>query len=661
MYTPSPKDKKIIKGVYDDYSEMRKLRNGKWPYFNDRTLKEYIDDNEYRTTGYVPTRAEQGKELWQANVFHPVTRNKLKAILASVALDLPMVRITAQNENSHKDATRANIMDALVKYSYNQQNKEEDLFFEAWEIASKGTVVVYDGYLRTKAKKKVIKSFDPVTGEIETEEEEVVTDDQCVNFIVPLMNFYVRDFKVYDVQKQPSLCWVEKMNDKEFEKEFKKYKNFDKVKTASELTVKGEMDTFFKTEWESRVTDDEPIEVIRYFNKGEDQFTILANGVVLLDSPLILGKKKKWYPFAKSVYEPFATDFFYGNSLPNTLMGEQDIINSLYNMALDRTYKSMMANLIIGNTNKDDFDLEDPNVGVDTRIYVQDINQVREMPIKGLAEGDIKMINLIGQGLDLTSVDSNQQGIQGRGVTAREVVIANENAKKLKGIIYMFLAALWIQKLNLRIMNILTFYTKPKVKTIVAEDGKENIIDEYQNYIVEGANLSDGSKGNMGIQMVGSEADLPKQEELDVQENMHRYRSGEEFEILAMTSDYLDDWQYDVKVVSESVYVTDSAITQAKMEDKLRIFTTYFPQFFQLNQDKLVKDVLTAYRDNIDDYDTMAAQQAGGGLTPETQQAQEMVQSQGQQRGKPAPLQNLGAVPATGQEAGIKPMPVQKG
>ena len=661
MYTPSPKDKKIIKGVYDDYSEMRKLRNGKWPYFNDRTLKEYIDDNEYRTTGYVPTRAEQGKELWQANVFHPVTRNKLKAILASVALDLPMVRITAQNENSHKDATRANIMDALVKYSYNQQNKEEDLFFEAWEIASKGTVVVYDGYLRTKAKKKVIKSFDPVTGEIETEEEEVVTDDQCVNFIVPLMNFYVRDFKVYDVQKQPSPCWVEKMNIKEFEKEFKKYKNFDKVKTASELTVKGEMDTFFKTEWESRVTDDEPIEVIRYFNKGEDQFTILANGVVLLDSPLILGKKKKWYPFAKSVYEPFATDFFYGNSLPNTLMGEQDIINSLYNMALDRTYKSMMANLIIGNTNKDDFDLEDPNVGVDTRIYVQDINQVREMPIKGLAEGDIKMINLIGQGLDLTSVDSNQQGIQGRGVTAREVVIANENAKKLKGIIYMFLAALWIQKLNLRIMNILTFYTKPKVKTIVAEDGKENIIDEYQNYIVEGANLSDGSKGNMGIQMVGSEADLPKQEELDVQENMHRYRSGEEFEILAMTSDYLDDWQYDVKVVSESVYVTDSAITQAKMEDKLRIFTTYFPQFFQLNQDKLVKDVLTAYRDNIDDYDTMAAQQAGGGLTPETQQAQEMVQSQGQQRGKPAPLQNLGAVPATGQEAGIKPMPVQKG
>jgi len=640
MYTPTKKDEKVIKKVYDDYTEARKQRNNKWSYFNDRTLKEYIEDNEYRVTGYVPTRESQGKEAWQANVFHPVTRNKLKAILASVALDLPQVRITAQNESSKKDATRANIMDALVKYSYNNQNKEEDLFFEAWEMATKGTVVLYDGYLRSKAKKKIIKSFDPITGEIETEEEEVVTDDQCTSFVVPLMNLYVADYKVYDIQKQPYLCWIEKMSVDEFEHEFSKYKNYKEVKTANELTIKGEQDTFFKQEWQDRVTEDEPIEVIRYFNKRDDSFVILANGVVLLDSPLLLGKKKKWYPFAKSVYEPFATDFFYGNSLPNTMMGEQDIINSLYNMALDRTYKSMMANLIIGNTNKDDFDLEDPNVGVDTRIYVQDINQVKEMPIKGVQEPDIKMIDIIGKGLDLTSVDQNQQGVQGRGVTAREVVIANENAKRLKGIIYMFITALWIQKLNLRIMNILTFYTKPKVKSVVAEGEGQNTIDEYQNFIVEGVEMTDGVKGNMGIQVVGGPEQLPNQEELDIEENMHRYRSGEEYELLAMTSDYLDDWQYDVKVVSESVYVTDSSITQAKMEDKLRLFTTYFPQFFALNQEKLIKDVLTAYRDDIDEYDTMAAMQA---MNPEAQM----------------PGQPPGAEMATSGEQGMTPMPAQ--
>jgi len=635
MYTPNKQEEKTIKKIYDNYSEARKLRNSKWSYFNDRTLQEYIDDNEFRVTGYVPSRESQGKEAWQANVFHPVTRNKLKAILASVALDLPQVRITAQNENSQKDQRRANIIDALVKFSYSKQNKEEDLFFEAWELATKGTVVVYDGYLRAKAKKKVITSFDPINGDIETEEQEVVTEDQCASFIVPLMNLFIADYKIYDIQKQPYLCWIEKMNPMEFENEFKKYKNYKEVKTANELTTKGEMDTFFKKEWQDRTTEDEPIEVIRYFNKAEDQFTIVANGVVLLDSPILLGKKKKWYPFAKSVYEPFAVDFFYGNSLPNTLMGEQDVINSLYNMALDRTYKSMMANLLIGNANKDDFDLEDPNVGVDTRIYVQDINQVKEMPIKGMSEPDIKMMDIIGKGLDLTSVDQNQQGVQGRGVTAREVVIANENAKKLKGIVYMFIVSLWIQKINLRIMNILTYYTKPKVKSVIAEGEGENKIDEYQQFIVEGMEFADGTKGNMGIQVVGNPEQLPSVQELDIQENMHRYRSGEEYELIAMTSDYLDDWQYDVKVESESVYVTDSSITQAKMEDKLRIYSTYFPQFFMLNQEKLVKDVIIANQDDIDEYDTMASLQA---MNPEAQ------------------MQPQGAETATAGQQGMNPM-----
>jgi hypothetical protein len=109
-----------------------------------------------------------------------------------------------------------------------------------------------------------------------------------------------------------------------------------------------------------------------------------------------------------------------------------------------------------------------------------------------------------------------------------------------------------------------------------------------------------------------------------------------------MTSDYLDDWQFDVKVVSESVYVTDSSITQAKMEDKLRLFTTYFPQFFALNQEKLIKDVLTAYRDDIDEYDTMAAMQA---MNPEAQM--------------PGQGQPPGAEMATSGEQGMTPMPAQ--
>lgn len=602
-YNPSELDKEVIKQVYDDYSYMRNLRNQKQKLFNDRSLKDFIEDSQLRLNGYVPTREEQGKESWQSNVFHPVTRNKFKATLAAVALDVPQTVIVAQNEKQDRDTTRAELIKNLVRFSYDQENKEEQVFFEAWEASEKGTVIVYDGYLKSSAKKKIIKSYDPETGDIETEEQEVEVENGCVNFIVPLMNLYIKDFNIFDIQKQPALCWISKMEVDDFEKEFGKYPKFKDVKEGIQLTQKGENDTFFSEEWKDRTSEEEPIEVIKYYNKGKDQFIIIANGVKLFESPLILGKKKKWYPFAKTVFEPFASDFFYGNSLPNSLMGEQDVINALFNMALDKTYKSMSPALLIGNTNKDDFDLEDQNTTIDTKIYVQDINQVREMPISGVNNSDVKMIDIISRGLDLSSVDSNQQGVAGRGVTAREVVIANENAKKLKGILYMFLKSLWIQKIRLRIMNIMIYYTQPKVKNILSEGGKtKNILDDFQNFAVENADLSTGGKGIMDIQMYDDKSKLPTPEELTQQENDKKRKSGIDHEILAITNDYLDDWIYDVRIESESIYQTESSLSQMKIEDKLRILGQYFPQLMMANTNKLFKDTLIAYEDDPDEY-----------------------------------------------------------
>lgn len=644
-YNPSNADKEVIKRVYDDYSYMRNLRNNKYKYFNDRSLEDYIEDSQLRLNGYVPTREEQGKESWQSNVFHPITKNKFKATLAAVALDVPQTVIVAQNDKQDRDTTRAELIKNLVRFSYDQENKEEQVFFEAWEASEKGTVIVYDGYLKSSSKKKIIKSYDPETGEIETEEQEVETENGCVNFIVPLMNLYIKDWNIFDIQKQSALCWIDKMDVDTFKKEFGKYPKFKDVAEGIQLTQKGENDTFFYEEWKDRVSEEEPVEVIRYYNKGKDEFVVIANGVKLFESPLILGKKKKWYPFAKTVFEPFATDFFYGNSLPNTLMGEQDVINALFNMALDKTYKSMAPALLIGNTNKDDFDLEDQNTTIDTKIYVQDINQVREMPITGVNQSDVKMIDIISRGLDLSSVDSNQQGVAGRGVTAREVVIANENAKKLKGILYMFLKSLWIQKIKLRIMNIMIYYTQPKVKNILGEGGKtKNILDDFQNFAVEDVDLSNGAKGIMDIQMYADEKNLPTPEQLTQQENDKRRKSGINHEILAITNDYLDDWIYDVRIESESIYQTESSLSQMKIEDKLRILGTYFPQLMMVNTNKLFKDTLIAYEDDPDEY------------TIEDPQA--MIDSEAEQMGQ-GQSQQPGANLATAGQQGMKPLPPQ--
>lgn len=637
-YTPKKSEEEIIKRVYDDFDHMIDERKKRWKYFNDRTLKEYVDDSQLRLNGYVPTREEQGKESWQANVFHPVTRNKFKAMLASVALDVPQVKITAQNEKSQRDHKRAHVMKNLVNFSYSQENKEENVFFEGWEAAEKGTVIVYDGYLKAKEKRKIIKSFDTQTGEIETEEQEIETDSQCFEQIVPLMGFYPYDFHIFDVQKQPSVVWMERMMKEEFEHEYGKYKNANLVATSIPKTQESDEYTFFSERWADRYDSDAPIEVVKYYNKQNDEYIVIANGVLLLNVPLLLGKKKKWYPFAKSVYEPIAGDFFYGKSLPDILMGEQDVINALYNMALDKTYKSMSPSLLIGNTNKDDFDLEDQNTTIDTKIYVQDIAQVREMPISGVNAADLQMIQLVSRGLDLSSVDSNQSGVAGRGVTAREVVIANENAKKLKGIMYLFLTSLWIQKMKLRIMNILIYYPKMKVQNVLGENDKDNLLDEYQSFSVNNAELDGGQKGTMGIEIYPDQKSLPTKNEADIKSIAYRTQSGEKYDYIAITADYLDNWMYDVKVVSESVFQQESSLSQMKMQEKLTLFAQFFPQLLMMNQKKLASDVITSYDDDPDDY--------------------ELEQPQQPPMGAPGmPGTEPGAQEATAGQAGLPPMP----
>lgn len=598
-YDPSKEDKAKIGFVYDEFTDMQDVSSKAYRYFNDRTHKQFIDDSERRFNSYVPSRASQGKENWQSNFFHPTTRNKTMAILAAVALEVPKTRITARNEKNELNMKVGRIVADLVKGSYDNENKEEKVFFEALECAVKGTVITAEAYLKTKVKQKIIKSYDVVTGEIEYEEKDVIIDKGCSDFIVPSENFFIKNAFIRDLQEQPACVWVQYMEKDDFVYEFSKYKNFNFVKESGELVGDEVQKRYFFEAWQSR-TKKKPYEIVRYYNKTKDEHVIIANGVLMFEGPLLLGSKEKYYPFSKTIYNPFSSDFFWGNSLPNMMMGEQDVINALYNMASDKTYKSLVTNLLIGNTNKDDFDLEDDTVSLDTKIYVQDINQVRELPNSGISQSDIKMIEIIGKGLDLSSVDASQQGIAPGNRTAREVVIANDNARKLKGVFFMFITSLWLQKTKLRMLNVLTYYTMKDVNSIVGEKkGKA-----FKKFIVSNTELKDGTRGTKGIIVAQSKNDLPTQNEID--QNVNEYSAineGEPYEEVAVVADYIKGWEYDIKIVAETVYQNDSAYSISKNEDKLKTIATLFPKYYELNQEKLFKDTVQAYDEDIDEYD----------------------------------------------------------
>ena len=635
IYVPDKEETKDLDFVYKEVEEMIDQRHQTPRQFNGRTLVQFVDDSDKRVQGYVPTREEQGKEEWQSNVFNQTTRNKLKAVVAGVSSTPPDLHYKAVSLlDGGLDLRRAGVIENLVTHSRNNSNVETEIFWEAWTCATQGTVIKYDGFLKTKYKRKFIKSYDLITGEMDFEEKEVEVNDECIDVLVPISEFFIKSFHIHDVQDQPAVAWIRYLDFDSIDKEFGQYKNFKYVTDKTRAgTCQDETETFFYKKWQKRVEDEGEYEVIKYYNRFKDKYCVVINGVLILSAPMLWGRRDKIYPFSKTIFEPFSgKDFFYGDSLPNANMDVQDVINSLYNMSLDKTYRSMSPPLLAGMANKDLLEMENENIGMDSTIYVEDINQIEYQKIPGITNSEMSMIKWVAQGMDMGTVDQTQQGIAGRGVTAREIVIANELAKKPKGVFFMFLTDLWIQKTKIRIPNILTNYTQPKVEEIVGPDGAVTYKESFRKILVEGSKFPDGSSGTLEIQFAQNADKLPNRKELDIEEEKYRIQ-GERYEKIGIVSTYLDEFSYDVQVISESLHQKDSAEAQAIFQEKAKTMVTYFPQLYMANNEVLFDDFTSAYGEDKARYN----------LTPPP--PAEPVPGEGGEGGEPAPSKAMEALP----------------
>lgn len=611
-YNPTDQQKARIKFVYGERQDMADKRNLPYVQFNDRTLKEFIDDSEKRLNAYVPNKESQGKESWQSNFATRQYANKAKALLASTARDIPGMKFKAVNAEDQYDYFGADIIEKLTNHSYNQGNPQEDLFFLAWSNVGKGTVIDYEGFEKQLFVNKRIKSFDLLTGDVEEEEVERSSYGEPVSYEVPLMSLLIKNFYIRDIQEQPAIIQEIYYADKErFDAAFGKYPNAKYVKDCSVLKV-GESDTYFHNQWKEAVASNKGYLVCKYMNKYKDIYRIVANGVELYNGPMLWvditrkGMGKKMYPFAKSIYEPFATgEFFYGNSLPNSAMGEGDVLNTLYNSSLDKQYRSLVPPLLVGMVNKDMLDLEDEVVAGDTKIYVDDINQVKQMEMRGITDSDVKMINLISQGLDLTTLDPQQQGAAQKYVTARAAVSADESAKKLKGIFFMFMESLWLQKTRLRIPNILLSYTQPKMTEILGADGVKKMVETYRTFNVEKVELSDGQKGTLAIEFRNRgeirENKQALQTGIEAQE-INAAKDGQPFEKIILPYGFLDHLSFDCEVIPETLWQSSQSLAMAMTIEKITLVNKVFPEYFAANKEILFRDLLKNYGDDAGKY-----------------------------------------------------------
>ncbi len=560
-YQPNTKESEDIKDVLNCFIDARNVYNHGYNYFNGRSLREVIDDWTKRWNGYIPPMNPLLDQT-QSNIFINFTRNAVISYLAKVAMTPVKAHILAvSKKNGMLNQKFADILKDLNEYSLNAENGDKKFLQAAMECCVKGTVVVYEGYAKMEQVMKSPMQFDQTTGELKWKEENRVIFDNCYQEVIPLEDFYITNPFESDVQKQPEVIWRKITSYDEAEKEFQHYKNWKYV-TEGVYFMGDTISTFYRQS--STDLEKNQVEILRYYCRAENEHIILINGVVIYSGPIPFKDGK--YPFAKTINEPFAVDFFWGNGHPNKYMGEQDLINTFINAMADKTINSLIPTGL--SSDLDDL-VEDDAIQMGKFRKVGDVENWKFLESPTVGPGEINMFQqIMGLARESGASDAgNAATPRGGKLQTRQVLLKQQELMSKLSFNMTFLEDLERDRTELRLSHILQFYSIPKIESITGMKGDELNKMVFREVQLNNVKLSDGRTGNKVIKIIGGEYKNPDQrakleEDLSVKEVMGEM-NGMPTEALAVSIDTFSDFNNSVQVVKYSSFEKNQAIDQA--------------------------------------------------------------------------------------------------
>ena len=561
-YVPTREEEEAIMEVFNTLDKGRSVISKPYNYFNNRNLLEVIDDWTKRWNGYIPPMNPLLDQT-QSQIFVNFTRNAIISYLAKVAMSPVKAKIIAVNKKTGiPDKAFADVLKDLNQYSLNAESGEKKFMEAAMECAVKGTVVVYEGYMKNDQKVRIPDEFDFKTGKYKWKEEKRVIFDNCFQQVVPLEDFYITNAFQSDVQKQPKLLWKTLTSHYEASMEFSHYKNWEFVKPGSYVTA-NDITSFYRETLLTALGKDQA-EILKYYCRKENRHIIMVNGVILYDG--VIPFKDGKYPFGKTVNEPFGNDFFWGNGHPGKYMGEQDLVNTFINLMADKSINSLVPTGL--SSDLDDL-VEDNVIQIGKIRKVQNVANWQWWTAPEVGTGEMNFFNQV---LNLARESANTDAgygatPKGGKQTARQILQKQQEVMQKLSFNMNFLEDLERDRTELRLSHILQFYSIPKMEKITGKGSKEIQKMVFRDIQLNETKLSDGQSGSKVIKLVSKEylnADKRQKlaDELSITE-AHAELNGQNLEALAVVVDTFYDYNYEVQVVKNSSYEKNQALDQA--------------------------------------------------------------------------------------------------
>lgn len=569
LWVGTDKEKEAVKCVNDAWVKGRSVIMRNYNQFNGRNLYQCIDDWQKRWNGYIPASNPLLNNT-QSRVFLNITRNIIISYLSNVAKQMPKPKISAVSKKSGLGFQQlATALQDMNTYSLNNENGEAKYFETAFEAAVKGTVIKYEGYAKTEQDVPIVEGFDAVTGQVVWKKGERTVFDDCFQQLVPIEDFYFCNPYQPDIQMQPWVIWRSITTKVEAEKEYGHYKNFKKIIPGTYgVMASADPGTFYRDVPTTAIQADQ-IEIIRYYDRFKNKHVVMMNGVIIYNGPIPFKHGK--YPFAKTIFEQFDPYFFWGAGFPNKIMGEQDLINTFFNMMADKTFASLLPTGI--SSDLDDW-IEDETLEINKFRKVGDINKWKFLEMPGITAGETNMlqqtVNFIKENAG-TFGGSQQFTPRGGKLETKQVLLQQQESNKKVSVPAGFLEDFERDRTMLRVPNMLQFYSIPRIDRVTGKNGKIVETLAYRDIRVENVDLADGKKGTKVIQLTdGLVDDSNKREQVSNDLTVLEEKgmlNGEPTEAIAIDVDSFADFDYKVQIIRGSTFQSNQILDQAVRHD----------------------------------------------------------------------------------------------
>ena len=538
----------------------RDMRDREHEEFDGMSYVTNYELNEQIANTFIAPKRNKEDTTFQSGT----VRQKLFAVLSAlVNLDLSG-DISAFDKEGLKIQSLGDAMEDIILKTDELDIDDEKKYLRQYELLKHGTVFVEELWdEKTSKDKKLSGKFN---GKIEKQWSEKIKKafSHPTRNIIPGINVYLGDITKYGIEDQPFIYTVDMNPYEEAKRTFEKWERWPNVPKQVKNFGSQEDGGAFSTAWKLLESQENYVEIIRYQDKWNNEFSLIINGVLMTPVGLPLPWGYDDYNVAQQNLEPIHAKFAYGKSLVSRTRNKAALLDEMWRLAVLKTQKSYMP----------------PYVNISGRVLsnrvlmpgkiTYGIQPNTLVPInakeaEGITNAEMAMLQAIQESIDSETTAPTFAGQQAKGdPTATEIIELQRQAKVMLGLTVFAMSMLEWKLSWLRLKNLLVNWFEEEDK--VVNETREVLKSKFRQVSVERT-----IEGSQGRRIVVPTNKLPSSEAIMQAEEGLAAEQGVPVRLIFLTPRQIKKaqlvWQITIKAREKQTSEVNKLLFRAEMQD----------------------------------------------------------------------------------------------